>query len=76
MHMCFILCCSFEADVYLELSADLQPVQTSLCNCIEAFLLGSKSLGAVDEHMAAHIIVQQSPLDAPHNAPSEGPSGQ
>ncbi len=46
-----------------------------MCDCIEAFLLGSRSVGAVDEHMAAHIIVQQSPSDAPHNAPSEEPAG-
>ena len=32
MHMCVILCCSFTADVYLELSADLQPAQTRLCD--------------------------------------------
>ena len=36
MHICVILCCRFASDVYLELSADLQPVQTSLCNCVEA----------------------------------------
>ncbi len=51
--MCVILCCRFTGDVYLALSADLQPVQTRLCDCMEAFLLGSRSWGAVDEHMAA-----------------------
>ncbi len=74
--MCVSLCCRFTGDVYLELSADLQPVQTCLCNCIEACLSGSRSWEAVDEYMPASIFMQQSPLDAPHNAPSEEPSGQ